>query len=172
MSLSLSEKLFAMGSDKMDEIDEKPRTVPPVAVPSDSSSDSEKKSAVVHNTDSVSSPREDGEAVRARYYAQRDRAALDKQREPTVPLSSLWLRKTDEELDTIATQPSVFDDPAMAKYFQPHPQYENLHRFDPSFRWTWREELVSTSAYLCKLDLALSLCIIAELENKLTTRPF
>jgi hypothetical protein len=54
-----------------------------------------------------------------------------------------WKRRNHGlSLDDIATQPSVFDDERLARLHQPNPKYENLHRFDPDERWTWREEIV------------------------------
>ncbi|EMD33330.1 hypothetical protein CERSUDRAFT_160226 [Gelatoporia subvermispora B] len=44
------------------------------------------------------------------------------------------------DLDSCATRRSVFDDPALAKHYWPTEKYENLHRFDPGARWTFREE--------------------------------
>ncbi|KIJ53949.1 hypothetical protein M422DRAFT_42249 [Sphaerobolus stellatus SS14] len=35
---------------------------------------------------------------------------------------------------------SVYDDPVLAHHYHPRPGYENLHRFDPTARWTVREE--------------------------------
>ncbi|KAG7099772.1 hypothetical protein E1B28_001584 [Marasmius oreades] len=52
---------------------------------------------------------------------------------------NLWGRWS-VNLDSVATQPSVFDDTVTLEAYRPPPQYENTHRFDPGARWTWREE--------------------------------
>lgn len=89
---------------------------------------------------------EEVQAIRARYIAEQEQKRAEEEQElkrkrgPTVPLASLFKKKDDETLDQVATQPSVYDDKNLARFFQPHPKYENLHRFDPSERWTWREE--------------------------------
>jgi hypothetical protein len=72
--------------------------------------------------------------------------------EPEVtPITSerrrwFWSRRSSQDLDGIATQPSVFDDPTTLELYRPPPSYENTHCFDPAARWTWREERVRTLA--------------------------
>ncbi|KAL0575234.1 hypothetical protein V5O48_006725 [Marasmius crinis-equi] len=59
---------------------------------------------------------------------------------PTGGIWNRWRKRPKVNLDAIATQPSVFDDPIKLEVYRPPPQYENAHRFDPDARWTWREE--------------------------------
>jgi hypothetical protein len=81
----------------------------------------------------------------------------DKEKIPQVAVSELplgepldadrqyfWEKSKPIDLDAIATQRSVYDDPELAKQYRPREDWENLHRFDPSARWTWREEKVGS----------------------------
>ncbi|ORY73438.1 major facilitator superfamily domain-containing protein [Leucosporidium creatinivorum] len=58
-----------------------------------------------------------------------------------------------EDADSIWN--SVFDDPLLAKYYEPPEEYEGKHRFDPSARWTPEEE----KKILRKVDLRVCLFV-------------
>lgn len=65
----------------------------------------------------------------------------------------------------VATRESVFDGP-LASYYKPHPKWENLKAFDPSFRWTHREERtarrkVDRKIFLWCLVMFLALNIVS-----------
>jgi len=70
---------------------------------------------------------------------------------------ALTRRNKPADLDAIATERSVFDDPHLAQFYQPPPEYENVHRFDPNERWTYREE----DAVRRKTDLKIFVCSLA-----------
>ncbi|KAI1311248.1 major facilitator superfamily transporter [Xylaria venustula] len=51
-------------------------------------------------------------------------------------------RNASIDLDSVATQPSIWDSENIEEYkaLYIHPEWENKEAFDPSFRWTYREE--------------------------------
>lgn len=89
---------------------------------------------------------------------------------PSTFTSLFWRSKTRQpfDLDTIATQPSIYDDEDYAKHNAPHPEWENRHRFDPSFRWTWRQEARLVRKLDCRIALwaiLMFFCLDLDREN-------
>ncbi|OAQ60591.1 MFS transporter [Pochonia chlamydosporia 170] len=83
---------------------------------------------------------------------------------PLKEKKSLFKRAQPVARDAIATQPSVFDDPDTAEKYHPRSDWENYHRFDPLFRWTWREEFqvirkmdIYIMVWACIMFMALEL---------------
>lgn len=72
----------------------------------------------------------------------------------TSTWKSLWSKPQD--LDAIATKRSVFDDEELGKFYAPPADYENAHRFDSTFRWSFREE----RAVLRKVDFRILLWVL------------
>ena|SRR5579859_573795 len=59
---------------------------------------------------------------------------------PSEEASQLPSGAGGEGEDAIANDPSVFDDPHLAKFYWPRNNYEGIHRFFPDFKWTVAEE--------------------------------
>ncbi|KIK70268.1 hypothetical protein GYMLUDRAFT_34764 [Collybiopsis luxurians FD-317 M1] len=62
--------------------------------------------------------------------------------EPPFKFSSWLFSRSKYRLDedAIATRRSVYDNPDLAPLYWPKHDYENIHRFDPTARWTYKEE--------------------------------
>ncbi|KII91277.1 hypothetical protein PLICRDRAFT_696369 [Plicaturopsis crispa FD-325 SS-3] len=54
--------------------------------------------------------------------------------------NALFRRRRAIDRDATATRRSVYDDATLASHYWPKDDYENIHRFDPKARWTYREE--------------------------------
>lgn len=91
-------------------------------------------------------------------YQVRGLPYIDKEEKNLAKVSNeaqfFWNRQKQHiDLDSVATQPSVYDVDELKTLYWPRSDYENLHRFDPNLRWTWREEFKVVQ----KLDLRILL---------------
>jgi hypothetical protein len=99
------------------------------------------------DTNSIPTPSSPEKQSQDRSRSPNDLVYVEGENNDPVPVGPayeiFWKRRNHGlSLDDIATQPSVFDNERLARLHQPNPKYENLHRFDPDERWTWREEIV------------------------------
>lgn len=67
----------------------------------------------------------------------------DDEPQPLRLTNLIFRRRRHDVDDAVATKRSVYDDPELAQYYWPKPEYEGLHRFDPEARWTYKEEKVN-----------------------------
>lgn len=98
---------------------------------------------------SLGSDDKKGPSVETHQQDVRTDDLVDAEPEPFKLYNWLFRRhlyKVDD--DAIATRRSVYDEP-LGEMYWPTPNYENLHRFDPSARWTYREEKVSVTELTC-----------------------
>lgn len=74
----------------------------------------------------------------------------------SIILRMSWGSMTKLTREKVATQPSIWDRENVEelKRLHIHPQWENWSAFDPSFRWTWREE----NAVRRKVDWKIMVC--------------
>ncbi|KAF7980305.1 hypothetical protein HWV62_39093 [Athelia sp. TMB] len=70
------------------------------------------------------------------------KSGLLEETQSATGFTSIFFRRFHKpiDLDSISTRASVFDDPKLAPHYWPKANYENIHRFDPKARWTYREE--------------------------------
>ena len=86
---------------------------------------------------------DDADSVKSKVVPAADIPPLGAPVTPDAKRSFFGWGRPKQDPDSIATQPSVFDDPATVEIYRPPAVWENAHRFDPLARWTWREERVS-----------------------------